>query len=348
MKTTEKKRVMDVSPEEAMKQIQKIFKERGSKALQIARKEALKDKIECKKAREAMTYFMTKYWKDLARPSLLSLVCEAVGGKPEQTTPIAVPMILISGAIDIHDDIIDQSKIKNEQQTVYGKFGKDIALLVGDALLFRGFMLLHEAASKGVPAQLISTINNIIQEAFFELGDAEALELGFRGRVDVSPEEYLHVIQKKAADVEAHTRIGAILGDASKGETELLGVYGKLLGMMIILRDDLIDVFDLEESRHRVKNECLPLPIIYALQNTKIRPELTSLLLEKTITAKDALSILEIAYKAGAIRQFEKLIRELAQNAHYKLKTLGERGSNLKLLVDATLPQIPKKRRRVV
>lgn len=340
MKTTKKKKSTEISPEEAVKQIQKIFKERGSKALEIARKEALKEKIECKEAREAMSYFMTKYWNDLARPALLSLVCEAVGGNPELTTPIAVPMILISGAIDIHDDIIDQSKTKNKRQTVYRKFGKDVALLVGDALLFKGLMLLHEAANKGVPAQVIPTINNIIQEAFFELGDAEAIELSFRGRVDISPEEYLRVIQKKAADVEAHTRIGAILGGAPKKETELLGVYGRLLGMMIILRDDLIDIIDLEECRHRLKTECLPLPIIYALQNTKIRPKLNLLLRKKRMTAKDALSILEMARKSGAIRRFDELIHRLAQDAHYRLKRLGERGTELRILIYATLPQL--------
>ena len=75
----------------------------------------------------------------LTRPALFSLVCEAVGGDPDITMPIAISITLISGAIDIHDDIIDQSKTKGDQPTVFGKFGKDIALLVGDALMFKGF-----------------------------------------------------------------------------------------------------------------------------------------------------------------------------------------------------------------
>jgi len=212
MKTTEKKKQStEITPEETIEQLQKIFKEKGSRALEMARKEILQEKIECKEARKALTYFMTEYWQDRARPTLLSLVCEAVGGDPELTTPIAVSMILISGALDMHDDIIDRSETKDGRSTVFGKFGKDIALLVGDALLFKGLALLSQAQEDGVPAEKIQSIIDIVQRMFFELGDAEALELQLRGRLDISPRKYLQIVRKKAADVEAHTRIGAII-----------------------------------------------------------------------------------------------------------------------------------------
>jgi len=85
--------------EEMMEQVQRLLEERGRKALEMARKTVLEEKIECKEVREALKYFMTEYWHDVARPALLSLVCEAVGGDPYITTPIAIPMTLISGAI---------------------------------------------------------------------------------------------------------------------------------------------------------------------------------------------------------------------------------------------------------
>lgn len=337
MKATKKKRRnAEISPEEAMKQLQKIFKKRGIKALEMARKEILKEKIECKEAREALRYFMTEYWKDLARPTLLSLACEAIGGDPELTTPIAVPMILISGAIDIHDDIIDQSKVKNRHPTVYGKFEKDIALLVGDALLFEGLTLLHEAVEKGVPAEKITVIIGIIRRTFFELGDAEALELHFRGRRDITPEEYVHVVRKKAADVEAHTRISAVLGGGSNGEIEALSEYGRLLGMLIILRDDLMDLIDLKEISQRIKRESLPLPILYALQDPKIKPILNSVLSKEMITKKDAERILELIHKAGGIKYLERFMQELANRAYLILDKIGPNRKYLKLFIQST------------
>jgi len=328
------------SQEEKMEQVQKIFTERGSKALEMARKEILQEKIECKEVREALNYFMTEYWHDLARPALLSLACEAVGGDPEMTTPVAIPMILISGAIDIHDDIIDQSKIKGSRPTVLGKFGKDIALLVGDALLFKGFTLLHEAVEKGIPAEKVAVIVDIIKRTFFELGDAEALELQFRGRINITPEEYLRVVRKKAADVEAHTRISAILGGGSKEEIEVLGEYGRLLGMLILLRDDLIDMIDFEEATHRIRKEHLPLQVLYALKNPKIKSTLSSILLKKTITKKDAEKILEVIDKASGFRHVAELMQKLAKNASKPLKSFKQNKHYLKLLIEAMLPPL--------
>lgn len=323
------------SQEEITEQVQKILEERGRKALEMARKTVLEEKIECKEVREALNYFMTEYWHDVARPALLSLACEAVGGNPDITTPIAIPMSLISGAIDIHDDIIDESKIKGSRPTVLGKFGKDIALLVGDALLFKGFTLLHEAVEKGIPVEKVAVIIDIIKRTFFELGDAEALELQFRGRIDITPEEYLRVIRKKAADVEAHTRISAILGGGSKEEIEALGEYGRLLGMIIILRDDWIDVVDFEEIAHRIKRECLPLPLLYALQNPKTMSKLSYVLFKETMTKRDVRIILEATDEAGGLRYVDQLMQEIARNACSCLKNLKKNRLALQLLTES-------------
>lgn len=316
------KRSKDIDPEEAMKRVQKIFQERGSKALKIARKEILEEKFESKQVRDALTYFMIQYWHDLARPTLLSLACEAVGGDPEITTPIAVPMILISGAIDIHDDIIDQSKTKDGRPTVYGKFGKDIALLVGDILLFKGHTLLQQSVEKGISTREFPIIAGIIQKLFFELADAEALELQFRGRLEMTPDEYLQIMQKKAGDVEAHTRVGAILGGGSSKEIEALSQYARFLGMLILLRDDWIDMLDLEEIKHRIKKECLPMPILYAVKDRKVRPQITQILQKRIITRKDVQEILKITRETKGFEDLRKLMGKISRSAISNLQGL--------------------------
>jgi len=327
------------TPEAAMKEMQEIFRKRGTKALGIAREEMLRETIECKEAKEALTYFMTRYWHDLARPALLSMVCEAVGGDPEITMPVGVPMILISGAISIHDDIIDKTKAKSGYQTVYGKFGKEVALLVGDALLFKGFSLLSTVAEKGVPPEKMSLIMRIVKDTFFELGDAEAMELLLRGRIDVLPKTYLHVVKKKAADVEAHTRIGAILGDGSKEQIEAMGHFGRILGMMIILRDDWIDLMDPEESCHRIKWESLPLPLLYGMQDPIANSKLRPILLRDFIRKRDTQTILQIISESKAMRQYLSFMHRLAADANSRLKSAKyDTVQHLELLIRATLP----------
>jgi geranylgeranyl pyrophosphate synthase len=279
---------------------------------------------------------MTKYWNDLARPTLLSVACEAVGGDPELTTPIAVPMILISGALDIHDDIIDQSEIKDNRPTIYGKFGKNIALLVGDALLSKGLTLLNRAASEDIPKEKMREIMDTMKNMFFELGDAEALELSLRGRTDVTPEEYLRIIQKKAADVEAHTKISGIIGNGTKKEIKALSRYGRLLGMLILLRDDWIDIMDLKELRHRIKKECLPLPLLYALKHPKSY-ELLRILEKKNITKRDAEKIRDITYELGGIECQKQFMEKLITTALGLLRKVHDK-KELKVLLEAMLP----------
>jgi len=320
-----------------VEQVQKLLEERGRKGLELARKEILQEEIECKEVREALHYFMTQYWHDTARPALLSLVCEAVGADPDITISIAAGMTLISGATDIHDDIIDLSEIKESRQTVLGKFGKEIALLAGDALLFKGFALLYKAIEKRVPVEKMTAIIGVVEKMFFEMGDAEALELQFRGRMDVLPEEYLHVVRKKAADIEACTRVSAILGGGSEKEIDALGKYGRLLGIITILRDDLTDMIDFEEVRHRVKRECLPLPILFALQNPKMKSKLNAVLLKETMTKKDAETILKFTHEAGGIQQLMKVIEKMAAEVHSSLNDITYNRNYLEMLLEAVI-----------
>jgi len=327
----------NISPEQAMKQIRKIFRQRGTKALETARREILKEKIECKETREALSYFITEYWHDVTRPSLLSLACAAVGGNPEITTPVAVSMILTSGAMDIHDDIIDESKRKGSRDTVLGKCGKSIALLVGDALMFKGLVLLQQALENEVSADNKAKILDVVEKRFFELGDAEAMELSFQARTDITPKEYLRIVKKKAADMEAYMRIGGVLGGGTHEEIEALGKYGRILGTLIILRDDLIDMIDLHETVQRIRKESLPLPILYALQDTTQRKALVELLHQKKHTTSRAKKVIELAGDSGGMKRTRGLMQRLINQACNSLNNIEYERSNLRLLLYAMI-----------
>jgi geranylgeranyl pyrophosphate synthase len=207
-------------------------------------------------------------------------------------------------------------------------------------LLVKGLTLLNKAIEKGISPEKMAAIRDIVKTMFLELGDAEALELQLRGRIDVTPKEYLRAVRKKAADVEAHTRISAILGGGSPEEIEALGEYGRLLGMLIILRDDWIDMIDFEESVHRIKRECFPLPLLYALKNPKIRSKVNSILTRKKIAKKDAETILRVIYNTEGFRQYEIFTNELARDAFSKLTLESIKKWGLGLLIWAMLPQV--------
>jgi len=335
MRMAQKRTKKDEYNEEAISRARRLMEEKGRKTLELTRKLMLEneDRIQCTEVLGALRYFANEYWSDLARPTLMSLACEAVGGDCQAVTSIVVPIMLFTAGMDIHDDLIDQSKTKNGRLTVFGKFGKDIALLTGDALLFKGFVRLHDAFDQ-VGTQKAAEVLRIIEDLFFELGDAEALELRLKAKVDADPEEYLWIVRKKAADVEAYTYISALIGDGKTEEIEALRKYGRILGMLAIIRDDLIDTLDEEELMHRLKKEVAPLPLLYAARNPEARAAINSIILEKRATRKDIVKIIQTISENKGVTETEKKIKELVEEGLSSVNRVKHKREELQTLID--------------
>ena len=269
------------SNKKLMEHVKDILKERGWKAFEIAKNTALEMKLQYKPLYNALQYFFNETWYDVQHPALISLACEAVSGNPEKTVNIGAAIVLLAGAADIHDDIIDDSKLKNLKLTVYGKFGKDVSLLLGDALLFEGLSLLHAACQK-LSVREKNSILKLIKKAFFEIGNAEANETEFRGKCDINPEEYFGIIRRKAAVAEAAAKIGAIIGGGTKKDIKILGRYGRALGTLMTIRDEFVDMFELEELKNRIEKECLPLPMMYTFKDKNIKEKVLLCLQEES------------------------------------------------------------------
>lgn len=320
--------------EEIICRVRELLEEKGRESLNAAKNLVLKNKTICKDIRDALEYFMQKYWNDLTTPTLLCLSCEAVGGSAHQVKPIAIPLIMISGAIDIHDDIIDQSKRKEGKLTVYGKFDPEIALIVGDFLLVEGFTLFNKFCSR-LPTYKSLYIAKILMNSLFELADAEALEISLMKKLKkgegVKLEEYLRVVELKAGDLDGLLKIGAILGGGSKDEIMRLGKYGRYIGMLSILRDDLMDLKDLREIRHRIKYECLPFTLLCASQNFYENSRAFIKFLGSIRRVND---FWDVIVKSGGLEKHKEIMNDIASKCYSILNTINQNRQHFKLLLD--------------
>ena len=306
--------------EKLIVQVNRMLVERSKKSLEIAKKEILQEKRESKEINDAFKYYV-KPWYDVVHPGLVSIACEAVGGKADDTTSIQVAMLLLTAGFDIHDDIIDESKTKHGKPTVFAKFGKDITLLVGDAFLMKALVLLHKL-EKQFPTEKIDAIWDIIDSLFFELGDAEALEASLKGNTDISPEEYFRILKMKASTFEAHMRIGAIIGEGEQHVVDLLGDYGRTLGILVSIREEIIDVFEGEELQNRFRNECLPLPILYAFRNPQTKRTIIDYLSKQRVSDEDAEKIVDIIYEDENVETFRNEVNQMAEKAFSNIKNI--------------------------
>jgi geranylgeranyl pyrophosphate synthase len=330
---------MENKNKKLMEQVRIILRKYGQKAFKIAKNFVLQERTLYEPVYEALRYFMEESWLDFQHPALISLTCEAVGGDPNTTTPIGAAFVLLAGAADIHDDIIDKSKIKNSKPTIFGKFGKEIALLAGDALLFKGLILLHKACEK-LPHKTKQTILNLTIKAFFELGNAEAKEVNFRAKCGTQPEEYWKIIETKAAVAEASARIGAILGCGNSKEIEALGSYGRIIGILMTIRDDFIDLFESDEIINRAKNECLPLPLLLALQDAPARSEIVYLLGKNKLTEQETQRIVDLVMDNERVQDLKREMTSLVEYGISLLSHLKGDKYNLKLLIEAAVEDL--------
>ncbi len=336
----QKKAERALEHEKLMDKVLNILSERSINALQVARKQILTMSIGEEKARRALEYYAAN-WNDTTHPGILSLACEAVGGNPDEARPIQVATLLLTAAMDIHDDIVDQSTIKNGRPTVFGKFGRDIALLIGDAVFLKGFILLYRCG-ESFPPETMKAIINTIQDSFFEVGNAHLLEIDLKGKLDVIPAEYLHVLEMKASNIAVHAQIGAIFGGGSAAEIRTFGKYGKILGTLATLREEFIDVFEPEELHNRMKNECLPLPILYAFKNPHAKEKILNILSKSSIFSEDAEKIVNMVFDVEAVKRFRRQMQRLAKEALQSVSGVQNQRvrSCLTLLIQATLEDL--------
>ena len=327
------------SKETLMEQTLALLRERGKESLKIAKQSVQQEKIGYKPLQEALNYFIEEVFKDVMQPGLLSLYCEAVGGKPSETTRVGAAMVLLVGAADLHDDIIDGSVIKNQKPTVLGKFGKDVTILAGDALLIKGVYLLHEAI-EGFSKKKAKVILELIKQAFFNLSSAEAEEASHRGKNDLSGEQFLQIIKRKLAVAEATARIGALLGNGKVDDVETLGDLGRALGLLNTLRDEFIDVFEPEELANRFEREILPLPVLNVFRDPKKREEIMRLLESRKMTKKKTEKIVDIVMDAKETDELRRMMRSEIRTAVARLSILKDGREAFRLMLELSLEDL--------
>jgi geranylgeranyl pyrophosphate synthase len=257
----------------------RIFKENGDVALKQARNDILAATYDESVISQALKHFsiVTLHETLPVFPAFISISCKAVGGDASKTTPFGKAIVLITGAADLHDDVIDQSISKGPKATVFGKFGIDAAILAGDILLVKGLMQLNSECSK-LPKKQGELIKRLVEEAVFEICKAETLETKIKGTINLALGKYYEIIQLKAVVPELTMEMGAIIGGADTNTINKLGHFGRTYGVISIFSDEFGDILDLAELKNRLKNECPPLPLIHALRDKEIKVTLETLL----------------------------------------------------------------------
>lgn len=202
-----------------------------------ARMEAQVDEFEPEIAGYAR-YALENQGKQL-RPTLIALAGGAVGSLNDDSVTVAVIIEMIHLATLVHDDIMDEARIRRRRATLSTKWGNEVAVLLGDCLFAHALKL-----AAGLPTNEVS---RLVASASGRVCAGEILQTHRRRRWTVGRADYFKVIEMKTAELFALAcDLGARLSGGSEAEVEALRRYGLSLGTAYQIYDDCLDLYGAE------------------------------------------------------------------------------------------------------
>ena len=154
------------------------------------------------------------------------------------------------------------------------------------------------------------------------LSNGEILQITSNTSDVLSEETYYSVIhQKTAALFEACCGIGAISASADDRQIDAAKNFGRLLGIIFQIRDDIFDYYDSAEIGKPTGNDMaegkLTLPVLYALQSTA-NQEMLQLALKvrrRLVTTEEIARLVAFTKENGGIEYAEQRMFELRDEA---------------------------------
>ncbi len=168
----------------------------------------------------------------LLRPSLLFLSATAIGESCADFVDLAAAIELLHVSSLIHDDIIDEGKYRRGVKTVNSKYGNNVALLAGNALISKAILLSSKYGRKVMD----SVANTAMQMSAGELMDYQSQEKS----MPISSDDYLKIAKLKTASLMGTSCNIVAIYKNSRLEPILYG-YGFNLGLAFQVRDDIMD-----------------------------------------------------------------------------------------------------------
>ena len=198
---------------------------------------------------EPIIYSMSGGGKRI-RPALLLLCCEAFGGEVHDALPAAAAVEMFHNFTLLHDDIMDNAAVRRGKASVPARWGENVAILSGDAMMIYSYQLLRQ-----VPESKLARIMEIFTSMALQVCEGQQYDMDFEMRRKVSVVEYMNMIELKTSVLlGGAAMIGATLGEASEEDCRKIYRYALELGLAFQLQDDLLDSYGTDRKSTRLNS----------------------------------------------------------------------------------------------
>jgi len=200
----------------------------------------------------ASDYSVTNGGKRL-RPLILLETYRLFEGRGKVAEPFAAAIEYIHCSSLVHDDLpcMDNDVLRRGKTTTWKKFGEDMGVLAGDALMIYAFEVAAGAFAVGPTEALnIGRALEILanKTGVYGMIGGQTVDVEMTGK-PLSPEQLMFIYRlKTGALLEASMMIGATLAGASREDVENSEKIAEKIGLAFQIRDDILDVTSTEET----------------------------------------------------------------------------------------------------
>ena len=174
----------------------------------------------------------------------------AYSDQVEKAFPLAAAIEYFHNFSLIHDDIMDDAPLRRSRPSTYGKFGRDRAILSGDAMLVHCYRILEAYSDRKFYSELMKLFSKVA----ISICEGQQMDMDFEKMAGVSRSEYMIMIQKKTADLlSGALEMGALVSGASISDRVQWRLLGRDLGLAFQMEDDWLDFYSDNPSMGKQK-----------------------------------------------------------------------------------------------
>ena len=191
---------------------------------------------------EPIRYILSLGGKRL-RPVFALMACNVFSDDVAAAVKPAVGMEIFHNFTLLHDDIMDNSKLRRKKPTVNAKWNDNVAILSGDGMMYIASQYVFAA-----PENVRKQIMKLYHKTAIEVCEGQQFDMDFETSDDVTLDDYIRMITLKTAVLPAAClKIGALIGGASEDEAQKLYDAGISFGIAFQMQDDYLDMYSTPE-----------------------------------------------------------------------------------------------------
>lgn len=234
------------------------------------------------------------------RPILVILSAKLLGDVNENVIRAAAAVELLHNASLIHDDVVDETKIRRNTPTINGIWDNHIAVLVGDFFVSSSLQLAMMTGD-------IRIINAIARLGkLLSIGELDQI---YCARFhNLTEPAYMQTIERKTASLfMACVEMGGYAVGASDADIAAISEFARLLGLCFQIKDDIFDYYEDKNIGKPTGNDLregkITLPLLHVLETdtSALRPAMLQLSQQEELSTDDINRLIEYAKANGGI-----------------------------------------------